>query len=219
MASWFSKQALDWFAEQHAHLPRESTVNALFAEELVCRHCCERLPLVLFTTVNNEHFDEDGQCRKRTRRVGDVQKWIPNEAVREGYLFGVDVGLKQTQSGSTGSSAPDVGEPQPVEPAPRPVCCSDCGERIVDAYHFDRSGRCSKRPARPVCTCGQTVWNDARHYGEPVCADCRMQALHNSEIEHAPQQPIDARISAAQRSEPARDAADWDCWSTAGDES
>jgi hypothetical protein len=126
---------------------------------------------------------------------------------------------EQTQSGSAGSSTPDVGEPQPVEPAPRPVCCSDCGERIVDAYHFDRSGRCSKRPARPVCTCGQTVWNDARHYGEPVCADCRMQALHNSEIEHAPQQPIDARISAAQRSEPARDAADWDCWSTAGDES
>jgi hypothetical protein len=190
MASWFSKQALDWFAEQHAHLPRESTVKAMFAEELVCQHCCERLPVVLFTTVDNEHFDEDGQCRKRTRQVGDVQKWIPTEAVREGYLFGIDVGLKQTQSGSAGSSTPDVGEPQPVEPAPR-----------------------------PVCACGQTVWDISLDYdGKPICQDCIADAAYAA-YEGKSRGDIDARILAAQRSEPVRDAADWDVWSTAGDES
>jgi hypothetical protein len=169
MASWFSKQALDWFAEQHAHLPRESTVKAMFAEELVCQHCCERLPVVLFTTVDNEHFDEDGQCRKRTRQVGDVQKWIPTEAVREGYLFGIDVGLKQTQSGSAGSSTPDVGEPQPVEPAPRPVCA--CGAEI--------------HPIRGVRErfCGDCLAMEckARHHAQqPADIDARISAAQRS---------------------------------------
>jgi hypothetical protein len=97
---------------------------------------------------------------------------------------------EQTQSGSAGSSTPDVGEPQPVEPAPR-----------------------------PVCACGQTVWDISLDYdGKPICQDCIADAAYAA-YEGKSRGDIDARILAAQRSEPVRDAADWDVWSTAGDES
>jgi hypothetical protein len=76
-----------------------------------------------------------------------------------------------------------------------------------------------RQPAesRPVCACGQTVWNGAQGYdGSAMCSDCSgdyAQGCFGVATE-----PLDVRIAAAKVETPAGDVGPWEAWSTATSE-
>lgn len=63
-------------------------------------------------------------------------------------------------------------------------------------------------PPRPVCACGQTVWNGAQGYdGTAMCSDC--SGVYAASCFGLPREELDARIAAV-RTEPAEaDVGPW----------
>lgn len=118
-----------------------------------------------------------------------------------------------------------------LKPRPVQLPCCNCGKLITETEHAARAdpghmpicGECYSPPVIRCVECNAELRTDQTN-GSGKCVYCLRRGFDTRAMLKTPSYPgkgaaLDARIAAAQPTEPPRHPSDWDVWITPGGES